>query len=92
MAVIEIVTFRLRDTNDQDAFLEADRGAQTEIAYRQPGLMRRTTARDDQGRWAVVTLWASAADAVTGANAVWPAIEPFVDTATVSTDRFSALD
>ena len=61
MAVLEICSFLA--TAGDDVVLAADARMQTEFAYRQPGLMRRTTARGDGGRWCVVTLWASAEDA-----------------------------
>ena len=46
MPVIETMTFRLAPGADEQAFLDADRRVQTDFAYRQPGLMRRTTAGD----------------------------------------------
>jgi len=63
MAVIETTTFRLADGVDEAAFLEADELARTGFLYHQPGLMRATTARADDGDWIVVVLWASYEDA-----------------------------
>jgi hypothetical protein len=62
MAVIETLTFRLTANTDDAAFLAADRRLQTEFVYHQPGLVRRTTARNDDGEWFVVTLWHSGSD------------------------------
>ena len=63
MAVIETMTFALRPDADEQAFLAADRRVQVEFAYHQPGLLRRTTARDSAGSWIVIDLWRSAVDA-----------------------------
>ena len=62
MAVIETMTFALRPDADEAAFLAADRRVQVEFAYHQPGLVRRTTARDSAGGWIVIDLWRSADD------------------------------
>jgi hypothetical protein len=62
-AVIEIMRFRLPPGADEAAFLAADRRVQEEFAYHQPGLLRRTTARGQDGGWIVIDLWRSAADA-----------------------------
>src|SRR5262245_44247260 len=56
VAVIETMTFRLRDGADEAGFRAADQRLQTEFAYQQPGLLRRTTATGDDG-WIVVDLW-----------------------------------
>jgi hypothetical protein len=62
-AVIEILRFRLAAGTDEATFLAADRQVQQEFAYQQPGLLRRTTARSEDGGWIVIDLWRSAADA-----------------------------
>ena len=61
--LIEIMTFRLGEGVDEATFLAADRRVQLEFAYQQPGMVRRTTARGDDGTWAVVDFWQSAAHA-----------------------------
>lgn len=61
--VIEIVTLRLRPDADEAAFDAVDSRLQVEFFYLQPGLQRRTTARSDDGMWAIVTSWDSEADA-----------------------------
>lgn len=63
MAVIETTTLRLADGVDDAAFLAADEKVRTGFLYRQPGLMRATTAVGDDGEWIVVVLWASDDDA-----------------------------
>ena len=63
MAVIETTTFRLADGVDDAAFLEFDEKVRTGFLYHQPGIVRATTARGDDGEWIVVVLWASIEDA-----------------------------
>ena len=97
MAVIEIVTFRLAPGADQDAFLDADRRAQTEFAYQQRGLKRRTTARGAGDEWIVVTVWesASAADAAAAASKDDPAatdLTGHLDASSVTATRYATLD
>ena len=62
MSIVEITTFRLADGITDESFLALDRRIQTELVPNQPGFLRRTTARHGE-EWAVVTLWASDADA-----------------------------
>ena len=63
MGIIDITTFALAAGVADDEFRQADARMQAEYAYQQPGVVRRTTARGEDGRWVVVTLWASRADA-----------------------------
>ena len=89
--------FRLRPGADEESFREADARLQTEFAYRQPGLARRTTARSENGEWIVIDLWRSAADAA-ACGARWdgdPVVAGFmalVDPDSVRTDRYLELD
>ncbi len=99
--IVETLTFRLADGVDDDAFLTADRRVQTEFAYRQPGLLRRTVARSTgaggSSEWIVIDLWASAADA-DACDARWaadPAAAEFmacVDAASGRAARYETLD
>jgi hypothetical protein len=68
MAEIETTTFRLADGVDDEAFLRADERVRTGFLYRQPGLLRATTARGAGNEWIVVVLWASADDAEAAAT------------------------
>ena len=95
--MIEITTFRLVDGADVDAFLAADAAAQTGWFYARPGIVRRTTARGDDGEWVEVTLWGSVADA--DAAAAHAADDPsaaallaFRDPATVERRRYTELE
>jgi hypothetical protein len=97
MAVIEVVTFRLVAHVDQDAFLVVDKRAQTEFLYRQPGLLRRTTARGTDGGWLMVTLWASGRDADAAAVAARddPAaslLTSSMDPSSVTNTRYDTLE
>lgn len=96
-AVIEILTFRLAAGADETDFLEADRAVQTEFAYQQPGLLRRTTARGADGSWLVIDIWRSLEDA-DACNRIWGQDEwtsrfmSLVDTSSVRTARYEQLD
>jgi hypothetical protein len=100
MAVIETMTFRLAAGVDEAAFLAADKRLQSDFAYQQPGLVRRTTARgvgDRAGEWIVVDLWRDG-DAADDAAARWdddPVAREFmahVDRSTVEVRRYVDLD
>lgn len=54
--LIEVSTFRVAD---EAAFPALDAEFQTSVAYRRPGLMRRTTARSESGEWVVIVVWDS---------------------------------
>lgn len=93
--MIEILFFRLAANADEAAFLDADRHVQTDFAYQQPGLLRRTTARGD-GSWIVVDLWrsvedADACDVLWGHDPVTARFMSFVDAASVRTERYFPL-
>jgi heme-degrading monooxygenase HmoA len=95
--MIEITTFRLLPGRDESGFEAADRKVQTQFAYRQPGLVRRTVARGADGGWVVITVWRSEVEA-DAAGAGW-AHDPlaagfmaFVDGSTARTDRYATLD
>jgi hypothetical protein len=95
--VIEITAFRLAPGTGEESFLAADRRMQTEFVYLQPGLVRRTTARSDDGDWAVVVMWRSKSDADAAARAAEgddasAAFAACVDATTVRIKRFETLD
>ena len=95
MAVLEVCMFT---TSAEAAQVRAaDARLQTEFAYQQPGLRRRTTACGDDGRWCVVTLWDNADDAlraeqVAANDGVASAFWSLVDKDTVQVERFSLLE
>ena len=91
------MTFRLKEGADEAAFLDADKRLQAEFAYQQPGLLRRTTARADDGEWIVVDVWGSNEEADACARR-WdsdPVVAAFmqhVDASSVRTRRYEHLD
>ena len=54
LVVIEIMTFRLAVGVDESMFRAVDERVQVEFAYHQPGFLRRTLGRHDDGRWLVL--------------------------------------
>jgi hypothetical protein len=93
-SVIEIATFRI--VGGEDAFLELDQRIQTEFAYQQPGLVRRTTAKAEDGEWVVITVWTSAAHASAAAEAwlqhpLQVALRHVIATKSASERRYEAL-
>ena len=95
--MIEVTAFRLAEGADEAAFLAADKKLQTEFAYQQPGLLRRTTARGKDRGFVVIDVWRSAADA-DACEVRWEtdplvaAFLSFVDPATVRNQRFEELE
>ena len=95
--MIETLTFRLAPDTEEAVFLDADRRVQTEFFYRQPGLVRRTTARDRHGEWIVIVIWRSERDADAAArlsesDGATSELAALIDEATVQTRRYSTLD
>jgi len=96
MVVIEITTFRLADDVDEAAFLEADERVRTGFLYRQPGLVRATTARGG-GEGVVVVLWGSGEDADAAAtlaesDAANTELMGLVDRPSIERRRYTTLD
>jgi heme-degrading monooxygenase HmoA len=97
MAVIETTIFRLADGVAEEAFLEADERVRTGFLYRQPGLLRATTARGEGGEWIVVVLWASQADtdaaaAAAGSDAASSDLAALVDGGSRERKRYTTFD
>lgn len=95
VTVLEVCSFTVRA--DDEAVRAADARLQTEFAYQQVGLRRRTTARGDGGRWCVVTLWDTAEDAQRAEEAartdkVASAFWSLVDPDTVRVERYTLLE
>jgi heme-degrading monooxygenase HmoA len=88
--LIEIETFRLAEGADDAAFREANARAQTDVAYQQPGMLRRTVARSVDGEWLVYTLWGSAELADAAASAL-DELQPFIDATTLRVTRYDDL-
>jgi hypothetical protein len=95
--MIEIRTFRLTPDADEAAFIAADHRFQTDFAYQQAGLRRRTTARSGDGTWIIINLWrsereADAAEEKFGHDPIASRFLAFIDAASVRTDRYTQLD
>jgi hypothetical protein len=95
--VIEIMRFRLGVGTAEEEFLAADRRLQEEFASHQPGLLRRTTARGEDGIWIVIDLWRSPADADAcdrrwDGDPVAQAFMALLDRSSVRSDRYHPLD
>jgi hypothetical protein len=94
--VIELMQFRLLPEAAVEEFSAADQRLQTEFAYLQPGLLRRTTARNDHGEWLVIDVWRTADDADACAGR-WEQDQTvhtfmaFVDRSSVRVQRYSAI-
>ena len=63
MAVLEIETFSLVPGTDALAFRALDEQMQEWCYLNRPGLARRTTARNDNGSYVVITLFGDATQA-----------------------------
>ena len=95
--MIETLVFELVPGADVHQFLAADKRVQTDFAYQQPGLRRRTTARSEGGSWLVLDLWdsteaADACDQRWNTDPIAQEFMAFVDRATVRVARFEELD
>jgi hypothetical protein len=95
--VIETTMFRLADGVGDAEFLELDERVRTGFLYRQPGMLRATTARGESGEWIVVVVWASGDDA--DAAAKQATTDPtsaellqLVDAASVDHRRYATFD
>lgn len=94
--MIEQLTFELARDADEKSFLECDARLQTEFAYRQSGLLRRTVARGDSGAWTVIDLWQTPEDAAAcsrrwDTDALAQKWMSFIDRSTLKVSRWDTL-
>jgi hypothetical protein len=94
--MIEVMGFRLRADIGDEEFEAADRRVQTDVAYLQDGLIRRTTARSDDGKWIVIEIWHSedSADAAAADRRGQPQYADYlslIDASSIRTDRYATL-
>jgi hypothetical protein len=61
-SVIEVAKFRLNDSTSVDDFVAINAKYQTDFAYQQVGLRRRTVAPGLGGAWLSITVWSSKSD------------------------------
>ena len=98
--VIETMTFRLVDGADEAAFLAVDKRLQSDFAYQQVGIVRRTTARgvgDRAGEWIVIDIWGDTefADACAASwddDPLAQELMSFVDRGTLEVRRYVDID
>jgi len=95
--MIQITTFRLRAEGIEETFLVVDTRLQTELAYHEAGLVRRTTARSAGGTWLVIEIWRSEedADAAASGRADAPLHTEYlamIDRPTMESERFATFD
>ncbi len=94
--MIEILTFALRSGVDDERFIAVDGRVQTEFAYQQPGLARRTTGRNGDGRWLVLQVWTSE-EGATAARTAFEASElgaefaSLIDPHSIHLERFAGV-
>jgi hypothetical protein len=94
---IVVWTFRLKDGVDTDEFLVANERMQTGFVYQQPGFVRRTTARGEDGEWLVIGLWGSREEALRAGelakgDPISRRANAMVDAGSVTVKRFETLD
>lgn len=61
-SVIEVTKFRLNDGTSVEDFVAINAKYQTDFAYQQVGLRRRTVAPGLGGQWLSLTVWGSKSD------------------------------
>lgn len=91
--IVELLTFRPTPGTPDDAVRAADQRVQVEFALLQPGILRWTTTRAEDGEWLVVSLWesaeaAAAAEAAATSDPAASAFAALVDPASVRRRRY----
>jgi len=91
--VIKLFSFRLAEGCAPEDFLNADKAMQQEFSYQQPGLLRRTTAKNSDGEWLVLELWstedaADQADSKSGDDPHARRLNELIDPSTARTARY----
>lgn len=94
MTTIEVLRFRPSSEAARGGLVALDSRYQQEVAYRAPGLLRRTTAVADSGEWLVVTAWAdrNAADGAPELSESEIGRELLTLISDVSVERYDTLD
>lgn len=88
--IIEIDTFRLASGVDEAAFLDVDTRVQAELHRMPEAVIRRTTARRDDGTWLVLTFWWEEPPADLGPASA--ELASMIDASTRRVERFTSLD
>ena len=95
--LIEINTFRLAEGTEEQAFLAADEKVRTGFLYHQPGLLRATTAKGDDGEWVVILVWwseeaAEAGAAKVGDDPAYRELGGMLDQSTLQQRKYTTFD
>ena len=61
--VLEVTTFNLKTTASQKAFNALDAEVEANFTSKQPGFIKRESARDENGNYLVLVYWNTEADA-----------------------------
>lgn len=61
--VLEVTTFNLKTTASQKAFNALDAEVESNFTSKQPGFIKRESARDEKGNYVVLVYWNTTADA-----------------------------
>ena len=94
--IVELLTFRPRPGATEDELRAAEARVYGEFAMHQHGMVRRTTARSDDGEWLVVQLWydlasAEAAERAAADHPATAALHALADPDSLSTRRYEDL-
>jgi hypothetical protein len=94
--VIEVLRFRLNDATSVEDFVAINATYQTDFAYQQNGLRRRTVAPGLDGEWLSLTFWGSKADVhraeeEAARSAVAQSLEGCIEASSKSVEYFKEL-
>jgi len=94
--IVELLTFRPRAGVTEDELRAAEARVYEDFAMHQRGIVRRTTARSEDGEWLVVQLWydLECADAAATAAAAHPAtaaLHALAEPESLATRRYEDL-
>lgn len=94
--IVVVTRFRLAEGTTEEAFLAADEAAHKEFANFQPGIVRRTTAKGEDGWWLIELIWWSreaqeAADVAAAAAPQTQALRACVDTRTAERHVYETI-
>jgi hypothetical protein len=95
-SMIEVTKFRLNDATSVEEFVAINATYQTEFAYQQMGLRRRTVAPGLDGQWLSLTFWSSKddvhrADDQAAHSIVAQAFEACIEPSTKTVEYFKEL-
>ena len=93
---MELLTFRPRAGVTEDELRAAEARVYEDFAMHQHGIIRRTTARSDDGEWLVVQLWydlacAEAAEQAASLHPATAALHALAEPGSLATRRYEDL-